>query len=322
LTTTRRRALAGAAAALAAPLWVAGCATRSAAMTASLRAAPPAGVPRRVELDETPFFPQAEHQCGPAALATALVAAGFETDPQRLSTGVFLPAREGSLQVEMLAAARRAGAVATRLPPTLDAAAREVAAGSAAVVLLNLGLAIYTRWHYAVLIGYDLDAGDAFLRSGTTRRAEMALATFELTWARSQHWAFVVLPPGRLPVTATEAAVTDALVGFERVAPPAEAAAGYSAALARWPGSLTLAIGLGNAQFGAGRLDAAANVFERAAREHDSAAAWNNLARVRIALGQRSASHDAARRAVERAESAEPRWRDAARATLAETDRD
>jgi tetratricopeptide (TPR) repeat protein len=287
-------------------------------MAAALRARAPAGVPRRVELESTPFFPQTEFQCGPAALATALVAAGFATDPERVAAGVFVPAREGSLQIEMLAAARRAGGVAIRLPPTLEAAAREVAAGTPVVVLQNLGLAIYPRWHYAVLIGYDLDSGDAWLRSGTTRRAELPLPTFELTWARSAYWGFVVMPPGRVPKTATEADVTDALVGFERVASPSDAAAGYAAALARWPGNLTLAMGLGNSLFAAGRLDAAADAFERAADTHDSAAAWNNLARVRLAQREREAARSAARRAVQRAEANEPRWLDAARATLAE----
>lgn len=319
----RRSLLAGAA--LAAPTLLGGCASllapAVAPMSAALRARPPADLPRRVELERTPFFPQTEHHCGPAALATALVAAGLDTDPQRLAAGVFLPAREGSLQIEMLAAARRAGAVATRLPANLEALAREAAAGTPVVVLQNLGLAVSPRWHYAVWIGHDLDAGLALLRSGTTRREAMPLETFELTWARGEHWAFVALPPGRLPLSATEADATDALVGFERVAAPADAARGYEAALARWPASLTLAMGLGNSLFAAGRASESAAAFERAAQRHDSAAAWSNLARARLALGQRDAARDAALRAVARAQSAEPRWLDAARETLAEVQR-
>ena len=43
--------------------------------TIALRDAWPQGVATRVDLTEVPFFPQQDYQCGPAALATVLVAA-------------------------------------------------------------------------------------------------------------------------------------------------------------------------------------------------------------------------------------------------------
>jgi hypothetical protein len=45
--------------------------------------------------------------------------------------------------------------------------------------------------------------------------------------------------------------------------------------------------------------------------------AWINLARLRMAAGDRDGARTAAGRAVRRAEAAEPAWRDAARATQA-----
>ena len=288
-------------------------------MSAALHARHPAGLPERVELGGTPFFAQTEFACGPAALATVLGAAGISADPQVLGAEVFLPARKGTLQAEMLAGARRHGAVAVLLPPNLEALLREVAAGTPAVVLQNLGLSFAPLWHYAVAIGFDLDAEELLLRSGTTRREAISLRTFEHTWARGGHWAFVAMAPGRLPAGAAEQDVVDALVGFERVADPAAAAVAYESALARWPGNLPLAIGLGNSRFAAGRLQQAEAAFVAAARRHDSAAAWNNLARTRIALGLAQAAREAALRAVARAESAEPQWLPAARETLAAT---
>src|SRR5690606_15890104 len=58
-------------------------------------------------LDNVPFFAQDEYQCGPAALATVLVADGVEVTPEELVDQVYVPARQGSLQIEMLAAPRR-----------------------------------------------------------------------------------------------------------------------------------------------------------------------------------------------------------------------
>lgn len=294
-------------------LGAAGCA--SAPQTAALRAQRPSGVPDRHELDGTPFFPQTEFLCGPAALATVLSAAGLQAQPAALAEQIFLPAREGTLQVEMLAGARRNGALAVRLPGRLDALLAEVSSGTPVVVLMNLGLSWVPRWHYAVLVGHDFERDEIVLRSGTTRRLPIGFTPFENTWARAGHWAFVALPPGRLPVSASEADVTDATVAFERVARPSDAARAYAAALDRWPGSLTLAMGLGNTRYASGDRAGAAQAFAQAAERHDSAAAWNNLARVRWELGERDAARTAAQRALRRAREAEPRWLDAATAT-------
>jgi tetratricopeptide (TPR) repeat protein len=294
---------------------LAGCAVQ----TETLRRAPPAGLVPKVELSATPFFAQTEYHCGPAALATVLSAAGQAASPAALGEQIFLPARTGTLQIEMIAGARRQGLVATRLPGTLEAVLRELQAGQPVVVLQNLGLSWYPLWHYAVAIGYDLHTGEMLLRSGTTERLAMPLSTFEHTWVRAGSWAFVALPPGRWPATAEEAAVVEAAVGFERAAPPAQAVAAYRSALQRWGGSLSLRMGLGNSLYANGEKPAAAAAFEDATRLHTaSAAAWMNLASVRAELGQRDAALAAAREAVKVADTA---WADRARELLASLER-
>lgn len=298
----------------AALLVLAGCALPP--QTRALADAPPGGVPVRTELASVPFFPQTEYHCGPAALATALGAAGFAVQPDDLAPQVYLPARQGSLQIEMLAGARRQGALAVRLPPSLRAVLDELAAGHPVVVLQNLGLSFAPGWHYAVVVGHDLEAGTLLLRSGTVERQVLSLATFENTWARGGHWAFVALPPGRLPAAATENEVVAATVALERSVPPAIARRAYDAALAQWPGNLTLAVGAGNARHAGGDLAGAAEVFEAAAALHDSAPAWINLAAVRLEQGQSKAAEGAARRAVARA-AGDPVWQGPADEVLA-----
>jgi tetratricopeptide (TPR) repeat protein len=312
VSALRRRVVA---AALAVQV-IGGCAAWTPPLTARLQQRRPEDLPARVELAGTPFFAQTPYHCGPAALATVLTDGGWPADPDELARHVFLPARQGTLQDEMLAGARRAGAVAQRLPPQLESLLREVAAGTPVVVLLNLGLSLVPRWHYAVVIGYDLDEQHMVLRSGTTQRELLSLRTFEHTWARSNHWAFVVLPPERLAGTLREADAVAALVGFERVAQAPASARAYATAAQRWPGNLTLAMGHGNALYAAGRIDEAATVLDAAARRHDSAAAWNNLALVQLQRGDRRAARDAAQRALLRAESAEPQWLPAVRSTI------
>lgn len=300
-----------------------GCATWSDAGSAQSRellARPPAGLPRTVHLADTPFFPQTELQCGPATLATLLQAIGRPVSPAELTPQLFVPERGGSLQIEMLAAPRRHDALATRLPERLDAVLRELAAGHPVGVMQNLALDWVPMWHFAVVIGFDLDRGEAILRSGTTREQRLDLLTFERTWARARRWAFVVLPPEELPATAELPAVREARLGFERVAPPARAVTAWQAAARRWEGDLVIGMGLGNSLLQAGRPDDAAQAFAQVAAQTDAAAAWNNLANVRLRQRRLPEARDAARRAVLRAATAEPELIAATQATLAEVE--
>lgn len=274
---------------------LAGCA---APQTAALREARPADLPARAELTSVPFYPQERYQCGPAALATALVHAGVETSAERLVPLVYLPARQGSLQAEMLAATRRHGLIAYPLAPRLEDALREVAAGNPVVVLQNLALDLWPVWHYAVVVGYDQGAQEIVLRSGVTRRLVQSWSSFERTWARSGYWAMVALPPQRLPATAQERTYVAAAVALERVDPDAARRA-YATALERWPRSLTARIGLGNTAYARGDLAGAEAAYRQAVLDYpQSADAWNNLAQVLVESGKKAEALTAAERAV------------------------
>ena len=290
-------------------LLLGGCATQ----TAALRSAPPPGTAPRLELAGTPFFAQERYQCGPAALAMALGAAGVAVQPETLVPQVYLPEREGSLQVDMLASARRNGALGVTIAPRLDALLAELRAGHPVLVLQNLSLPIFPRWHYAVVTGYDLDQGDIVLNSGTTERMVMAMSTFEHTWARSGYWAMVALAPGQLPATSDKQVVLDALVAWERTGQPGAVRQGYAAADRRWPGELGFQLGLGNTAYGAGDRAGAADAFRRATLAHpDSAPAFNNLAFVLSELGDYAAARQAAGRAL----ALGGQWQAEAQATL------
>lgn len=277
-----------------------GCAALFAPQARDLRAAQGAG-PARVELDAVPFYPQTPFHCGPAALATVLAYRGATVDVDALARDVFVPAREGSFQVEMLAAARRVGFVATRLPGTLRALADEVDAGHPVVLLLNLGLAWQPLWHYAVLVGYDLAAPAFVLRSGTTRRDVMPAATLEATWTRVGAWAFVVTSAGAWPASAQVEAAEEAALAFERGASPATRLRVHTSLLARWPDRFVAQMGQGNALLALGRPRDAALVFDAAAHQHDRAAAWNNLAVALARAGDGDPAKAAASRALARA---------------------
>jgi len=252
-----------------------------------------------MELEAVPFYAQDEYQCGPAALAMALGAGGKAIEPAALRPQVYVPDRRGSLQIEMLAAARRNGFVAIELKPSLAALVAEVAAGYPVIVLQNLAFDWYPVWHYAVAVGYDLEAQRITLRSGRERRVELSMGTFENTWRRGGHWAMLALPPGRFPAGGNAAGYVNAVARLEKAGQLDSARKAYRAALERWPGNLVALIGLGNAAYQAGDLDAAEQAFRRAIDAHPgSTAAHNNLAQTLADLDRYDEALAEAREAV------------------------
>lgn len=281
------------------PAWVlflalAGCATPE---VAGLRA-DASDLPMRAEVAGVPFHPQQERYCGPAALATVLGWSGLPASQEAIAAAVYTPGREGTLSHDLIGAAQRHGRLAVPITG-LPALLREVAAGHPVLVLQNLGLHWYQQWHYAVVVGFDLAAGDLVLRSGAERTRVVALDTFVRTWARADGWAMVVLPPAMLPASASEESVVVAAAGLERAGRATDAALAYETILDRWPDNPAALIGRGNARYAAGDLDGAALAYREALlRRPNSAAAWNNLADVLAQRGERAEAVIAARRAV------------------------
>ena len=255
--------------------------------------------PRASEITQAPFFPQEAYQCGPAALATLMVHIGEDTSPEELSPRVYLPERRGSLQAELLGASRRQGLVAYVHEPYLADLLEEVGAGNPVLVLQNLGLNRIPVWHYAVLIGYDLDAGEIILRSGTERREVMSLRHFERTWRLAEHWALTVHHPGDLPATARPQRFLEAVAALERLPDHGAAGAGYSAALKRWPEAVAAWIGLGNVRYAEGRYAAAEEAYRGAVNaDPGHPAAHHNLAWALIRQDRPEEAFAAAERAA------------------------
>lgn len=251
------------------------------------------------ELVSTPFFPQTRYQCGPAALATLLVADGVEVSPDALSPQVFLPGRRGSLQLELIAATRRHGRVPYVLAPEPEALFAEVAAGRPVLLLQNLGLSWIPVWHYAVVVGFDPQAQRVVLRSGREARRVMSTRRFLDTWRRGGRWALVTVRPDAIPATAQPLDWLSAAAAFEQLGQRPPALQAYVAASQRWPQSALVWQVLGNARYAVGDRAGARAAYRAAVQQAADAAGYNNLAQAELELGCR----DAARAAVAQAQA-------------------
>jgi tetratricopeptide (TPR) repeat protein len=262
-----------------------------------------------VEIADVPFFAQEQYQCGPAALATALVHSGAKTSASELVSEVYVPGRQGSLQPELLAAARAADRIPYVIDTSVSAIYAELLTGRPVLVLQNLGIKQLPRWHYAVVIGIDPGLGKVYLRSGTDRRRETDLNTFLRTWQRSNFWAFAVLQPGELPAQPDAMRYAEAVAAAFAVLQPGElpaqpdamryaeavaaaqasgheqaALASWQSAALRWPEHSVILFGLANAELSAKNFVQAESHYRRIlANNPGNLMAGNNLA---LALAQ------------------------------------
>jgi tetratricopeptide (TPR) repeat protein len=240
-----------------------------------------------IELDGTPFFPQREYQCGPAALATVLVDSGVAVHPDELTPRVYLPQRLGSLQAELLAASREHGRIPYVIPPEFPALLAEVSRGRPVLVLQNLGVKLKPAWHYAVVVGYSRERGEVVLRSGTDERRVTRAGVFANTWRRGGNWGVVALEPGELPATDDSAGYLRAVAAAEAVGRADLSEPSYAAAAERWPDAGLAWLGLGNSAYARGEPATAEHLYRRALQvDSGNAATLNNLASAVAELGR------------------------------------
>jgi tetratricopeptide (TPR) repeat protein len=233
-----------------------------------------------------PFYAQDDFHCGPAALAGLLQYFGEDYSPATIANWVYVPERRGSFQLEMVAAIRRAGFIAYPLDGEIKNILAEVNAGNPVLVLQNLGLSWWPQWHYATVVGYDINRQKMVLNSGSIKNYKVSAGTFARTWMRAGSWAIVAMPPDRIPVTSTPIRFLNAATDFESLAQPTVAQSAYAAALKRWPNNTVALMGLGNTYYAvedfARSVDSFLTLVEH---DPDNAMAWNNLAYAYRELG-------------------------------------
>ena len=242
-----------------------------------------------IELVGTPFYPQITDQCGPSALATILNVAGVDVSAASLKSSIYIPDRQGSLQLEMLAATRRYERIPYELDPEITAVLSELRAGRPVLVLQNLGTNSEPVWHYAVVVGFLPDENRLILRSGDQERYRIKAAKFLRSWRRADHWAVVALQPGTVPEHANPDKYLSSLAAFESTRGGTAAIVAYVAAVSKWPENTLAGLGLGNAYYADGQLELAQQAYTAVLRvdPHD-AIVLNNLAQVLHERGSHS----------------------------------
>lgn len=256
-------------------LLLVGCAGRS-VQTETLLASHP-NLPTSHLISNVPFIDQAADYCGPASLTMAMQSAGKNITIDQMAEYVYTTNSKGSYPTDLISASRRQGMMAIPIN-TLAALLTEVAGNHPVIVFENLGLSWAPKWHYSLVIGYDLNTKEIIRHSGHSPNERTRLKFFERSWNLADYWGLVVLPPNQLSITANERAHAAAAVGLEQVKKTNDAQIAYQTILQKWPTSLVALVGLGNLAYQKGDRPQAIEWLKRAVKAHpQSTAAQNNL---------------------------------------------
>ena len=222
--------------------FISGCASHSRALSEP-------SFDRPVILSNTPFFPQDAYQCGPAALATLLGSAGVNVTPKELEDSLYISKRKGTLQVELLATARKFDVIPVSQEGTLNTLWQALEHRTPVLILQNLAFSWYPKWHYAVVVGFDPKSQEVLLRSGREKLRREKLHSFEESWRLANHWMLSLLPGEPIPPFIQEQAYITAVNGLYETGHQARALSATESAAQHWPNSMLSWMALGNLHY-------------------------------------------------------------------------
>ena len=259
---------------LAATLFLSGCVSRTTGYVPSDFA----NLDPEINLSDIPFYPQRPLHCGPAALATAFGSQGKQIHPDQLATEVWTPGVRGSFAHDMVSSTRRNGLIPLRTPNDLPELLKLTADGHASIHLLNLAFNRLPQWHYAVLVGYDLERQEVLLRSGRVKERWMSFYHFERSRRLAGHWGIFTANPDNIPVLSRWQPLYQELINLQEVAVPIYSSA-LDTAINTYPSPWAFHYLAGNDAF-------VRNEFQLSAEHLVTAASmnaghpliWNNLA--------------------------------------------
>ena len=252
------------------------CATYKAKQTGDLLKSP-GNLPRQTQLS-IPFVKQSDYYCGPASLSMIMKNLNYAGEMNELAKQMYTPKQKGSLKSDLASTTRRQGLMGIQLS-NLDSILKELANKNPVLVFQNMGLSWYPAWHYAVATGYDLDNRTITLHTGKYQYKEVNLGEFERSWDLGGKWSMVILPPGKISVSADELSHVIAAAGLEQTGKIKEAELSYISIIEQWEYSFGALIGLGNITYARNDYTASIKYLTQATKHHpESAIAWHNLA--------------------------------------------
>jgi len=143
-------------------------------------------------IEEVPFYPQQEYQCGPASLAGVLNYWGVHISPGEIATEIYSKSAKGTLTLDMIVYSERQNLKAQQYGGSLQDLRTNIDSGYPLIVLVDHGFWIYQQNHFMVVVGYN-ERG-IIANSGKDRLKFIPLKDFLRSWGKTKFWTLLVTP--------------------------------------------------------------------------------------------------------------------------------
>ncbi len=153
------------------------------------------GGPRAAALPTTviegvPFLYQSDETCGPSSLAMVLRFLGQDISATEILHDTATPGLEGTLITDLAAAARRRGFTAEIVELDSTRLRQRISEGIPVVLLVDLGIWVWSRPHYLVAYGWTPEGVVA--HSGRERGKVIPWPTLDSEWEKMNRLALIV----------------------------------------------------------------------------------------------------------------------------------
>jgi predicted double-glycine peptidase len=143
-------------------------------------------------IENIPFFPQEDYQCGPASLAGVLNYWGISVTPDDIAKEIFSESARGTLNIDMILYAQSKGLNALQYKGNLEDLKKNIESDYPVIVLVDYGFSIYQVNHFMVVIGYN-NRG-LIVNSGKDKEKIISEEDFLHIWKRTNYWMLLMKP--------------------------------------------------------------------------------------------------------------------------------
>lgn len=142
-------------------------------------------------IENVPFYPQKEFQCGPAALASVLNFWGLSITPDEIAKEIFSKSARGTLTIDMLLYANKKGLFSAQYKGGWEDLKEKINRGYPLIVLVDYGIKpFFQANHFMVIIGYN----EKGVIANSEKKENLFIEKEEFLelWEKTDYWTLLI----------------------------------------------------------------------------------------------------------------------------------
>jgi len=144
-------------------------------------------------INNVPFFPQEDYQCGPASLASVLTYWNIHTEPDEIGRDIFSKSARGTLTIDMMLYAQKKGLYVQQFKGSSEALRNYLDSGYPLIVLVDYGISLFQMNHFMVVTGYRNSS--VIVHSGRFQNKLIPEKDFLASWKKTDYWSLLIKKP-------------------------------------------------------------------------------------------------------------------------------